>query len=424
MSFDDDGDPYKGYVREEDALDHVIENNFEAVQEAAADGAAQDWLTDGASTLELLNIVSSFDREQLRAAIRDLLNVETRPNRSPSPEEYFPVATEIAEFLERTRSPYAERYSLAESVDWVTDLVDVTRTIREVLLAMSESREASEVARKGNAAAIQPEEWSKSDQLTKLDELTKLLTQHHVFADRQGLRRHLDRLNEILQQGVVYRLRTEGRRSPHVVREIDAEKMALHTLLAFWMSQYLGTHEQYLDLTVCVECGKFFARQRRDNIYCSKTCQNRVAYKRKKIFVAGVLREVDVKGAQDELRSGLCLNHPRFGLGVVENVQYLRRRLLLTYDSSSGVEGGSGAGRAVATARPIPDGKAALEFFEEIKAREARTPVTWQQQVDPSSCAVSARFLSGVRRFNRWELDAKGVAFYEVENPTLLAELL
>jgi hypothetical protein len=313
---------------------------------------------------------------------------------------------------------------LAESVDWVADLVDVTRTIREALLAMSESREASEVARKGNAAALQPEKSSKPDQLTKLDELTKLLTQHHVFADSQGLRRHLDRLNEILQQGVVYRLRPEGRRSPHVVREIDAEKMALHTLLAFWMSQYLGAHEQYLDLTVCVECGKFFARQRRDNIYCSKTCQNRVAYKRKKIFVGGVLREVDVKGAQDELRSGLCLNHPRFGLGVVENVQYQRRRLLLTYDSSSGVEASSDSGRVVATARPIPDGKSALELFEEIKAREVRVPVTWQEQVDPASCAVSARFLSGVRRFNRWELAVKDVAFYEVGNPSLLAELL
>src|SRR6185436_10153195 len=108
------------------------------------------------------------------------------------------------------------------------------------------------------------EKRSKPDQLTKLDDLTRFLAQHHVFT---GLGRHLDRLNEILQQGIVYRLRREGRKFLHVVREIDAEKTPLHTFLAHWMSQYLGTHEQYLDLTVCVECGKFFARQRRDNIY-------------------------------------------------------------------------------------------------------------------------------------------------------------
>jgi hypothetical protein len=418
----DDVDPYEDWVRRDEALDYVIENEFDAAKGAVADGAAQDWLNDSAETLELLNIVSSYDREQLRATIRDLLNVETRVNRDASPDEYFPVAAEIAEFLERTRSPYAERYSLAESVEWVADLVDVTRTIREVLLAMSESREASDLPRKVNVAVVNPEKGSKPDQLAKLDELTKLLTQQYAFT---GLGRHLDRINQILQQGVVYRLRREGRKSPHVVREIDAERMPLHTFLAFWMSQYLGTHEQYLDLTVCVECGKFFARQRRDNIYCSKTCQNRVAYKRKKIFVAGVLRGVDVKSAPDALRSGLCLNHPRFGLGVVENVQYLRRRLHLRYDDSSAVGmAGLPPMKVVGTALPIPEGKSAPQFFEEIKAREARTPVSWQEEVDRSSCAVSARFLSGVRRFSRRELDAKDVAFYEVESPQVLAELL
>src|SRR5205823_4815950 len=170
------------------------------------------------------------------------------------------------------------------------------------------------------------------------------------------------------------RLRGEGRRV-HVVREIDAERMPLQTFLAFWMSQYLGTHEPFLDLAVCVECGKFFARQRRDNFYCSKTCQNRVAYKRKKIFVAGVLRKVDVKVDPNELRSGLCLNHPRFGLGVVENVQYLQRRLHLTYGDSSAVEtAGLPPMKVVGTALPIPEDKSALEFFEEIKGRQARIP--------------------------------------------------
>ena len=149
---------------------------------------------------------------------------------------------------------------------------------------------------------------------------------------------------------------------------------------------------------------------------CSKTCQNRVAYKRKKIFVAGVLREVDVKDAPNELRVGLCLNHPRFGLGVVESVKYLRRRLRLKYEDSN------------VMTKDIPDNKSAQEFFDELTeslqgaTAARRTPVGWTEVVDPGNLMLSVRFLSGVRRFRRWEM--KDVTFYAVENPRLLADLL
>ena len=286
-----------------------------------------------------------------------------------------------------------------------------------ILFALSENRKGPGPAAK---AATAPGLLLKT---SKLDQLTNMLNQQHTPGTLDdGVRRHLGRLNDLLNNGVVYRLRPEGRKSPRVVRDIDSSKTPLHVAIAFWMSEYLGAHELYVDLAVCVECGKFFARERRDNVYCSKTCQNRVAYKRKKIFVAGVLREVNVSETRSELRPGICLYHPRFGLGVIEKVQYLRRRLRLKY--ADAVEADSA--RVIGATFLIPDGKSAQELFEEVKGRDERKPVSWQEVVDPASHVISARFLSGVRRFNRWEIDhgTKDITFHAVENPTLLAELL
>lgn len=418
----DDSTLHENCVPSDEALTHVLENQFDEVRDAVAESEAEDWLADSVDNLELLNIVSSYDREQLRSAIRDVLNTRSRDGSSPSADEFFPVATEVAKFLERTRSPYAESYGLTESVEWVRDLINVTRIIREILFALPEKRQISPgmKAEPSNSAAP-----SKT-----LDQLTEAL-QYRRVADGIGrsLRRVLDGLNEILSQGVVYQLRPEGRKLSQLVCELDPSKNPLHVALAFWMSEYLGKHEQYVDLAVCVECGKFFARQRRDNIYCSKTCQNRIAYKRKKIFVAGVLREVDIKATPKELRAGLCLYHPRFGLGVIEKVLYERRRLRLQFDDSESQVEGSGpaiSAKAIAISNPIPEGKSAREFFEETKATYPKTPVSWQEIVDPASLNISARFLSGIRQFNRWEIESrtKDVTFYAVENPTSLAELL
>ena len=450
MSWDEDFDESKLHedcVSRGEVFAYVMENDFDDVREAVAEADAQDWLADRADTLELINIVSSYDREQLRAAIRDLLNVDPRVDRDVSTDEFFAVAADVAKFLERTRSPYAETYGITESVEWAGELIEIARLFREILFARSEQHQAASATAKVGA---QTAEQSK---LSKLDRLTHALSQrHNADLIARALRGPHDRLNEILQNGVVYRLRQEGRRSPRTVREVDAEKTPLRVFLAFWMSTYLSLHEQHVDLAVCVECGKIFARERRDNVYCSKTCQNRVAYKRKKIFVAGVLREVNVKDSpgppsrfsgleldpetppkRSELRRGLCLNHPRFGLGVVESVQHLRRRLRLKYEDSVVI-------------KDIPDDKSAQEFFDELKARgelsvtvarprdltseslqdaavELRTPVDWTEMVDPSGPQMLAvRFLSGVRRFSRWE--TKDLTFYAVENPRLLAELL
>src|SRR2546422_7244227 len=95
---------------------------------------------------------------------------------------------------------------------------------------------------------------------------------------------------------------------------MNAELNPLHVALTHWMLVYLTEHIEFIQLAVCVECGRIFERERRDNVYCSKTCQNRVAYKRKKIFEAGVLRELAIPpDAATSLRAGLCLYHPRLG---------------------------------------------------------------------------------------------------------------
>jgi len=49
---------------------------------------------------------------------------------------------------------------------------------------------------------------------------------------------------------------------------------------------YLKDYYPRVGIGVCGECGKFFGRERRDKTFCSKTCQNRVAYKRRKFLKA------------------------------------------------------------------------------------------------------------------------------------------
>jgi len=407
----DESKLHEDCVARDEVFAYVMENDFDEVRAEVAEADAQDWLAESADTLELLNIVSSYDREQLRAAIRDVLNVNARSDRDVladevlSADEVFGVAADVAKFLERTRSPYAEIHDITESVEWVGDLIGITRLNRDILFALSEQRQTASAAVKMGVPATEPPKLSKLDRLTRaLQRQSAMDVLSHASDDLLG------RLNAILQHGIVYRLRQEGRKAPRVVREVDASKTPLRVVLAFWMSAYLSLHERYVDLAVCVECGKIFARDRRDNVYCSKTCQNRVAYKRKKIFVAGVLREVNVKESPKELRAGLCVNHPRFGLGVIESAEFLRRRLRLIYEDSSMMS------------EPIPDGKSAKQFFEEVKAKGERRPIDWREVVDPRNWIVSVRFLSGVRWFSHWE--TKDAPFYVVENPRLLAELL
>ena len=423
MSYDptdyDEGDLHQDCVPSDQVLSHVLENAFEAVRDAVAEEAARDWLGDSVGTIEVINIVSSYDREQLRAAFRNVLRIDAPADREVSPDNYFAVAADVAKFLERTRSPYAEAYRIAESVEWVADLIEIARLIREILFSLAEQKQAESVTAKASATSNQ------SSPTNTLDRLTQALARG--ADDRLLARVPYDRLNEILRRGVFYRLRQETGRPLRFIREVDAEKTPLPVFLAHWISEYLSCHAHHVDLAVCVECGKIFARERRDNVYCSKTCQNRVAYKRRKIFIAEVLRELNVRDSPHELRAGLCLNHPRFGLGVIEAVQHLRRRIRIRYDGPDAMTAiTSGRMAAGAVSFPLADGQSAREFADEIKARGRRAIVDWQEIVDPDSLVLSVRFLSGVRQFKRSDIEGglKDLTFYAAENPRLLAEML
>jgi hypothetical protein len=135
-----------------------------------------------------------------------------------------------------------------------------------------------------------------------------------------------DTINAALERGKRDRLgfftnfvkgRVIFRRSPEV------DTTPLSTLLADWICDYLVNYSKRIDLGACVECGRIFSRQRRDNAYCSKTCQNRIAYKRKKIFETGLLKKIEItkKTAPEKFQAGLWVYHPRYALGIIEAVQ-------------------------------------------------------------------------------------------------------
>jgi hypothetical protein len=72
--------------------------------------------------LELLNIISGYDRVQLREAIRRGIHADERRDDEPPHSQLFSVASEVSEFLESKHSPYSGRYGVSEDLAWVVDL--------------------------------------------------------------------------------------------------------------------------------------------------------------------------------------------------------------------------------------------------------------------------------------------------------------
>jgi hypothetical protein len=176
----------------------------------------------------------------------------------------------------------------------------------------------------------------------------------------------------------------------------DPEFSDLSSFLANWISDYLKNHYAHLSLGVCAECGKFFVRERRDKTFCSKTCQNRVAYKRKKILESGALAQVNITPDDAfEIAAGLWMHHPRFGIGLVEGVSSANKpRLALS--------------KTVATT------------IDEIRYRSMLS----------RKVVVQVRFLHGVRSMSYTDLfegskkEEQLPTFYEVKSEETLAELL
>jgi len=340
MSQRDEYDDYDDSALHEDCVprDEVVayaeEKHPDELEDVVRERWAQRWLTEGV-WLQLLNTVSVRDTGEFREAVRQTLEGRgpgaacacshgrgvhtaggvclasqcrcTEFSSQPEPD-LFAIASEAARLLESAGSPYAERCQLGEDLEWLRNVLKVTRAFRQILGALP--------AGKGS--------WSARHGLTNLVEgrgLTEL-TARLLKRERERLRA-LNDLSEVLSAGVVSTLEAtwvDGEQ--HFVRKTD--KNPIHVLLAAWIEQYLTEHRSHLDLGVCAECSRIFERARKDNVYCSRTCQNRVAYKRKRILEAGVLREVKVNlGEWSKLKAGLWLYHPRLGLGFVESCEYV-----------------------------------------------------------------------------------------------------
>src|SRR5262249_36822761 len=147
---------------------------------------------------------------------------------------------------------YMPYCTVNEDLNWVSSLISLTRAFREILFEIADPR------------------------------LQTIL--------EYNLHTEITTINEALAKGP--RSRLALRRVPGkpqgFARETSPPDVPLLALLAEWMCDYLEHFSDRIDLGACIECGKIFPRQRRDNAYCSRTCQNRVAYKRRKIFESGL----------------------------------------------------------------------------------------------------------------------------------------
>ena len=381
-------DLHSDCVPVDDALEFAVEHHWDEIRALARVAESSEWLKRSKPFVELLSKVSRHDKNQLRDFIK-LGITEDRGYASGeiSESQMFSVATEVGNFLETLTGvqpihrpevkslfgrcrlqgrPEAMSYLLAcldscpigDDLSWARDLVLVTRTFRDILFAISEPLEP--------------------------------------FSNGRNLTDALNILNDTMQRSsnneIAYWQTPEKTiafgRIPH------DQSTSLTSCLTNWFVEYLVNFYPYVNLAVCVECGVFFQRQRKDNVYCGKTCQNRVAYKRKKIFETNALREVSVDpDTTAEIRPGLMFYHHRLGLGVVEEVNYIVNKAVDQFDQ-----------------------KTSDSFKAKYIASRAK------------SIRVKVRFLHGVRTLRHAELFAipKGEnlpRFYSMTEPEAVAAL-
>lgn len=275
----------------EEALPYVLENHPDEIKEEVRGWQAEDWVEKSDGWLQLVNVVSQRDRHLFRDAMlhRALMQVfgDKPPEASAVKDLFlFGVASEVSKFLEFAASPfraYLSQCVVGEDLNWAAHLIDLTRAFRELLFALADPQ----------------------------------------ISLTYDIRWSINTINEALAKGPRSKLafRPDTNR-PVFAREANADEIPLLAMVGEWMCEYLEHYSDRIDLGVCVECGKIFQRQRRDNAYCSKTCQNRVAYKRRKVFDSGLLQPIEVspKTLAENVREGVWAWHSRFGLGVVDEV--------------------------------------------------------------------------------------------------------
>jgi hypothetical protein len=326
MSFDESDygrEEFESQVAEraldEEGVQYALTNHFDEVANAVDQYNAEQWLTVSHDWLQLINIIARHDREQVRSAIRRRAYGGKAIVSTSSDLQVFNLASEISKLLEGVGSSavtkdsqddgqvglldnmrygykpgkavsslalYVQKCTVDEDMTWVSDLLALTRAFRDILFAVGDPQKQSSL------------HWELSDRIKAFDSVLSRGTRAKlIYRGFDGKRHCFD-------------------------REPNVAATPLSSALAEWMCEYLVTYSERIDLGACVECGKIFSRQRSDNAYCSKTCQNRVAYKRRKIFEGGLLKKIEVTlpTAADSLQPGAWAYHPRLGLGLVETV--------------------------------------------------------------------------------------------------------
>jgi hypothetical protein len=375
----------------EDVVSHVLDNNWDEVLEAVGESQGREWLNESATALGLLSTVSQRDRAHMRGAMKKWLRKKQTDSVEPTEGQIFAIASDVSAYLEQliTDSPFsladyqiglegyaalhkptarerlllsARSCSLDGDLSWAEHLLRVTRAFRDVLSAVSDSDIQAPYLG-----------WRLREPVQVLNSFVR----------------------ETPPQLLIYWQAPD--KKPAFGRSPDAKAPNLSSYIASWACDYLGDHYLNVGLGACAECGKFFVRERRDKSFCSKTCQNRVAYKRKKLLESDALTRVNISPDDAcDIAAGLWIYHPRYGIGLVESL--------------------SSASKPTAPLLPkTAENTANLALYRSMLSRKV---------------ILQVHFLHGVRMlgfrdlFEGQKREEQLPTFYSVKSEEILAELL
>ncbi|OLB37257.1 MAG: hypothetical protein AUH11_09220 [Acidobacteria bacterium 13_2_20CM_57_17] len=389
----DDYDVHEDCVSTEDAVRYVFDNHWDLVEEAAGDAKGHEWLLKTKSSLEILSIVSQRDRVHMRGAIKKWLRKKQTDTEELTDAQLFSIAADVSAFLEQQipspLSPAVHSYgpegssmalqkeptaggcmgfsargcTLDGDLSWAKDLLVLSRAFRDFLSATSDP------------------DLQESFLRLQIREPIRIFNSYLLKTPAHHLVYWWQQDEKQLRFG----------RCP------DPKLSDMSSYIANWIADYLSNHYSYVGLGVCAECGKFFVRERRDKTFCSKTCQNRVAYNRRKILESGALASVVV--APDDacdIQSGLWMHHPRFGIGRIEAVGSINSSIFAAPHHGSGTD------------------------VERVRYKSMLS----------RRVMLQVRFLHGVRALKYSDLfegekkEEQVPTFYEVKSEETLAELL
>jgi len=169
MSYDEadfDGVP-EGYTADEDVLSSAFDNHWDEIKEAVEDTRGADWLTDSATCLELLSIVSRRDFTHLLGGLKKFLRKGQSYGDLLTGEQLFAIASDVSAFIEKLPVPLSNKSVLSyagsvklqgeqepspsrcvamaagkcilgDDLSWAKDLLTITRTFRDILSALSD----------------------------------------------------------------------------------------------------------------------------------------------------------------------------------------------------------------------------------------------------------------------------------------------